>query len=70
MKNSTKIFLGIGILTLSVVAWALAREFDSDYYDAERISEEGYETAHDILYPSREYERDKDLHFGPVIPGV
>ena len=69
MKNSTKILLGAGILTLGLVVWGLAREFDEDYYDTERVSDEGYETAHDILYPSREYERDKDLHFGPVIPG-
>ena len=31
-----------------------------------KISDEGYETAHDILYP---YRIDKyKLHFGPVLP--
>ena len=31
-----------------------------------KIADEGYETAHDILYPTRA-DRYK-LHFGPVFP--
>ena len=32
-----------------------------------KVSDEGYETAHDILYPY-ESKRNKNLRYGPVIP--
>ena len=31
------------------------------------VSEEGYETAHDILYPKYS-KRGKNLKYGPVLP--
>ena len=31
-----------------------------------RISEEGYETAYDVLFPGDKSE--ENLHYGPVIP--
>ena len=32
-----------------------------------KVSEEGYETAHDILYPKYS-KRGKNLRYGPVLP--
>jgi hypothetical protein len=32
-----------------------------------QVSEEGYETAHDILYP-RHNKRGKKVKYGPVLP--
>ena len=31
------------------------------------VSNEGYETAHDILYPNKKRKKNK-LKFGPVLP--
>jgi hypothetical protein len=33
-----------------------------------RIAEEGYETASDILFPKEE-AKEESLHYGPVLPG-
>jgi len=32
-----------------------------------KVAEEGYETAHDILYP-RYLKRGKNVRYGPVLP--
>jgi hypothetical protein len=32
-----------------------------------KVSEEGYETAHDVLFPTKS-KRGKNLQYGPVIP--
>lgn len=34
-----------------------------------KIAEEGYETAHDILFPDKLIP-EKKLHFGPVLPDL
>lgn len=34
---------------------------------AQNVADEGYETAHDILYPHRNRSSRK-LHYGPVLP--
>lgn len=66
MKTSTKILLGIAAVATTGTLIYLTR-----YYNTHRrlmhISNEGYETAHDILYPKK-YNRAKKLHYGPVIP--
>ena len=34
-------------------------------------SNEGYETAHDIIYPEKgNYRRTKKLRYGPIYPGM
>jgi hypothetical protein len=33
---------------------------------SDNVAMEGYETAHDILYPEKTHS--KNLHFGPVLP--
>lgn len=69
MKKSTSLLLGLSLITVGLVVWGLLKEMGNEEYDAARIADEGYETAHDILYPYQSYEADKGLHFGPVIPG-
>ncbi len=32
-----------------------------------QVSDEGYETAHDILYPGKKH-RSRHLRYGPVLP--
>lgn len=66
MKTSTKITLGLaGIVLTGVVIYATR-----SYNTRKRllhIANEGYETAHDILYP-RQYNRGRKLQYGPVLP--
>lgn len=33
----------------------------------QKIADEGYETAHDVLYPGRRKKGGR-LHYGPVLP--
>lgn len=32
-----------------------------------KVSDEGYETAHEVLYPQKKQMKGK-LHYGPVLP--
>jgi hypothetical protein len=70
MKLSTKIIIGI------TATAALASATSIYLQNAKRkrnkrmlhvVSNEGYETAGDILFPKREGP-DKGLHYGPVLP--
>jgi hypothetical protein len=70
MKLSTKIIIGI------TATAALASATSIYLQNARRkrnkrmlhlVSNEGYETAGDILFPKREGP-DKGLHYGPVLP--
>lgn len=67
MKKQKRIVIGAAVLTSVAAALitvvALAKEKKRV---AVMVSEEGYETARDILYPGkRGYGK---LHYGPVIP--
>lgn len=66
MKTSTKITLGI-----AAVAATCALIYATRSYNTRKrllhIANEGYETAHDILYP-RQYNRGRKLQYGPVLP--
>ena len=66
MKTSTKVLLGFTAVTLTTTLIYLTRSLNTRCRLA-RISNEGYETAHDILYPTK-YNRAKRLHYGPVLP--
>ncbi|HZI00194.1 MAG TPA: hypothetical protein VEX63_03540 [Flavisolibacter sp.] len=70
MKLSTKIIIGI----TATVALASATSIYLQNAKRKRnkrmlhvVSNEGYETAGDILFPKREGP-DKGLHYGPVLP--
>ena len=64
MKNSTKVFLlaaiGTAAITYSLIQRANAKK------RLVTISDEGYETASDILFPGKPV--GSKLHYGPVIP--
>ncbi|MEJ7626822.1 MAG: hypothetical protein WKF35_08165 [Ferruginibacter sp.] len=66
MKTSTKILLSLSAIAATGTLIYLTRSCNTRRR-LTHISNEGYETAHDILYPTR-YNRAKKLHYGPVLP--
>ena len=66
MKLSHKIALGICIITAAGIALHLTKRSRTNRM-LTQISDEGYETANDILFPGKQLDR-KTLHYGPVIP--
>jgi hypothetical protein len=66
MKKTSKILVGVGLaaVTTGLIIYAVRRYRSSQ--KRTRIANEGYETAHDILYPPK-YKRKK-VHYGPVLP--
>lgn len=66
MKISTKISLGIAAIALTGTIIYVTRSYNTRKRLL-HISNEGYETAHDILYPTR-YNRGRKLQYGPVLP--
>lgn len=72
MKATKKILAGIGIATLvGLVIYMVRRRAENNRLTEdmnEEISEHGYETAHDILFP-RKNKGDRKTHYGPVLPG-
>jgi hypothetical protein len=66
MKLSSKIMLGMATVAATGVLILITRSYNTSRR-LTHISEEGYETAHDILYPTR-YNRARKLHYGPVLP--
>lgn len=66
MKSSNKVLLAIGLAAAAGFIIYAMRRHQSDRRFA-KIADEGYETAHDILYPHKSKGRRK-VHYGPVIP--
>jgi hypothetical protein len=66
MKNNTKITLALAVIGTAVIVSCAVQRMKTRRMVA-KISDEGYETAHDILYPDRSLT-GKKLHFGPVLP--
>lgn len=65
--NRKQIIAGISLLTLAGVVIYLRRRHHQNMIEAlkaEQVSEHGYETAHDILFPqkkrTRKYRYDRD----------
>ncbi len=66
MKRTNRIMLAIGLAAAAGFAiYAIRRHQTNKRYA--RIADEGYETAHDILYP-QQGKRKKRVHYGPVLP--
>lgn len=65
MKKTSKLLIGVGIaaVTTGLIIYAMRRYRSSQRRT--RVANEGYETAHDILYPQK---RRKKVHYGPVLP--
>lgn len=66
MKKLSQAMLLVTSVALAFSSLLLVASMLSRKNRLTKISDEGYETAHDILYPSR-VDRYK-LHFGPVLP--
>ena len=66
MKLSHKIALGLCIVVTTGVILHLAKRSRTTRM-LSQISDEGYETAHDILFPGQKIGT-RALHYGPVIP--
>jgi len=66
MKTSTKTILGVVAFAVTAALVYLTRSFNTTRR-LTHISNEGYETADDILYPAK-HNRAKKLHYGPVLP--
>jgi len=67
MKNTSKITLALAVIGTAAIVVYAARTIKSKRRLI-KVSDEGYETAADILYPGK-ISNGKELHYGPVIPG-
>ena len=66
MKKTSQFLLIAGAAVAAGLTIYAIRRHRKNMRDA-RVSQEGYETAHDVLYPTKKHSRRK-LHFGPVLP--
>jgi hypothetical protein len=67
MKKTNKFLLGVAAAAaVGFVIYALRSRHQSAARHA-RVADEGYETAHDILFPGTK-GRSRKLRFGPVLP--
>jgi len=69
MKTSTKTMIGVAALAaVGVAIYMMTRDKRKERAKNRlaRVSDEGYETAHDVLYPNK-YKPSK-LQYGPVLP--
>jgi hypothetical protein len=66
MKGTLKVVAVLCIIT--GVGFLVVRKINKRH-QLRRVSDNGYETAHDVLYPGDKV-RHKKLRFGPVHPGL
>jgi PhoPQ-activated pathogenicity-related protein len=66
MKINTKTFLGLTAIAAIGLTIYLIRRY-SNKIKLSQIADEGYEIAHDVLYPDK-LPGSKKLHYGPVLP--
>lgn len=66
MKINTKTILGLTAITAVGIAIYLTRRYRNKI-KLSQIADEGYEMAHDVLYPNK-LPAAKKLHYGPVLP--
>ena len=64
MKQTLKILVVVGALT--GVGFFLVRKINKRR-QSKRVADNGYETAHDVLYPGKKV-RHRKLHYGPIFP--
>ncbi|CAN5711477.1 hypothetical protein BH11BAC3_BH11BAC3_23400 [soil metagenome] len=70
MKLKNKIALGISVAAVAGIVFCFARRTSLNSNRKQMLSQvadEGYETAHDILFPDQEI-KSMNVHYGPVIP--
>ena len=57
-----------GLTMVSILSVYIFRKRSKNTgYMLRRVSDEGYETAHDVLFPHKS-KRGKNLRYGPVLP--
>lgn len=66
-KTTTKVLAGLFLVTCAAAVTVLVSQELKKRKKLKNISDEGYETAHDVLYPEKEIKSGR-LHFGPVLP--
>ena len=66
MKKSDKILVAVAVGILAGLAVYAARRY-KERSMLNQVADEGYETAHDILFPNRE-QIGRNLRYGPVLP--
>lgn len=66
MKKSNKALWAIGLAAVAGFAIYYATRRHKSFQRRSRVADEGYETAHDILYPAKRNRRK--THYGPVLP--
>ena len=64
MKKSLRVFAGLAILAAASIY--IIRRINTRRA-LERVADDGYETAHDVLYPGKEI-RSRKVHYGPIHP--
>ncbi len=66
MKTTEKVFLAVAAGAVAGLVYYMLKKAEERRV-LNRIAAEGYETAHDVLYPNR-MQTGKKLHYGPVLP--
>lgn len=66
MKKSNILLVGLGA-AIAIGALVYLNRRNKSNQRHRRVAEEGYETAHDILFPGKK-SRSSRLHYGPVFP--
>ena len=66
MKKTDKILAAVAVGFLAGVIVYAARLY-KERHMLNQVANEGYETAHDILFPNKS-QMGKKLHYGPVLP--
>ncbi len=68
MNKNNKILLAFAAATLAGVVIYMARHRRKTCDELNQVANEGYETAHDVLFPGRPKKRRQRVHYGPVLP--
>jgi hypothetical protein len=66
MKKTDKILVAVAAGFLAGLIVYAARRY-KERSILNQVANEGYETAHDILFPNKT-QMGKKLHYGPVLP--
>lgn len=67
MKKETALLLaGATVLVTGLLLYTSRRRYKAQHTRARQVSDEGYETAHDILFPGK--KKSQRLQYGPVLP--
>jgi hypothetical protein len=64
MKRTLKILAVLTVLT--GVGYLVIRRVKK-HRKLKHVADNGYETAHDVLYPGK-HAKSRKLHYGPVLP--